>query len=149
MVTLKATCPNGHQRLWSSQPCHGNMPWGNLICAAGILFTGANPSNVFNYFRIIGVNFLAPRTYNLLQRIYLIPCVSEVWSKHQVVLLQEFQGKHITLGGDGRCDSPGHSAKYGSYSLMEMETNKVLDLQVVQVMTVRGNAVFYGTCFVL
>ena len=118
------------------------ISWRNLICAAGILFSGANPSKVFKYFRSIGVNLLAPRTYNLLQRIYLIPCVSEVWSKHQVVLLQEFQRKHLTLGGDGWCDSPGHSAKYGSYSLMEMGTNKVLDLQVVQVMAVRRNAVF-------
>ena len=32
---------------------------------------------------------------------------------------------------------------------MEMETNKVLDLQVVQVMAATRNSVFYGLCFVL
>ena len=30
-------------------------------------------------------------------------------------------------------DSPGYSAKYGSYSLMDLGTNKVIDLQLVQV----------------
>lgn len=40
---------------------------------------------------------------------------------------------HITLGGGGRCDSPGYSAKYGSYSLMDLETNKIVDLQLIQV----------------
>ena len=25
----------------------------------------------------------------------------------------------LVLGGDGRADSPGHSAKYGSYSIIE------------------------------
>ena len=39
------------------------------------------------------------------------------------------------MGGDGRCDSRGHSAKYGSYSLMDAEQNKILDSQLVQVCT--------------
>ena len=36
------------------------------------------------------------------------------------------------LAGDGRADSPGHSAKYGSYTLIEL-SNKVVDFQLVQV----------------
>ena len=32
-----------------------------------------------------------------------------------------------------RSDSPGHCAKYGTYSLIEDRINKVLDLQLVQV----------------
>ena len=43
------------------------------------------------------------------------------------------EGKELILGGDGRCDSPGHSAKYGSYSLMDLEQNRILDSQLVQV----------------
>ena len=34
---------------------------------------------------------------------------------------------------DGRCDSPGYSAKYGTYSLMNTETNMIVDFQVVHV----------------
>ena len=36
------------------------------------------------------------------------------------------------LSGYCRSDSPGHCAKYGSYSVMEQRTNKVLDIQLVQ-----------------
>lgn len=32
-----------------------------------------------------------------------------------------------------RADSPGHSAKYGCYSVMHVETNIIIDLQLVQV----------------
>ena len=39
----------------------------------------------------------------------------------------------MNLGGDGRADSPGHSAKYGSYSVLDCDSNKVLDMQRVQV----------------
>ncbi|KAM9424524.1 uncharacterized protein KZ484_002582 [Pholidichthys leucotaenia] len=38
----------------------------------------------------------------------------------------------LVLGGDGRADSPGHSAKYGSYTTMELRLNKVIDIQLVQ-----------------
>ena len=37
------------------------------------------------------------------------------------------------LGGDGRADSPGHSAKFGSYTTMELQKKAVIDIQLVQV----------------
>ena len=40
---------------------------------------------------------------------------------------------HVVLGGDGRCDSPGYSAKYCSYSLMNLANNKIIDVQLIQV----------------
>jgi hypothetical protein len=36
----------------------------------------------------------------------------------------------VVVAGDGRMDSPGHSAQYCVYSLMEHETGKILDVQV-------------------
>lgn len=39
----------------------------------------------------------------------------------------------VVLGGDGRCYSPGYSAKYCSYSLIDLESNKIIDVQLVQV----------------
>nr|KAI8748670.1 hypothetical protein BgiMline_018102 [Biomphalaria glabrata] len=38
----------------------------------------------------------------------------------------------LNLAGDGHSDSPGHNAKYGLYSILECQINKVLDVQVVQ-----------------
>ncbi|XP_026063533.1 uncharacterized protein LOC113046778 isoform X3 [Carassius auratus] len=38
-----------------------------------------------------------------------------------------------------RADTPGHSAKFGSYTIMHMETNKILDLQLVQSNEVGGS----------
>lgn len=39
----------------------------------------------------------------------------------------------VTLIGDGRCDSPGHSAKYLTYTLMEPVSQKIIDSTVVSV----------------
>lgn len=38
-------------------------------------------------------------------------------------------GKALTLGGDGRADAPGHSAKYGSYGLLDLDL--MVDLTIV------------------
>ena len=39
----------------------------------------------------------------------------------------------INLNGDGHCDSPGHNAKYGTYTLMHNDSSKVVAFSVVQV----------------
>ena len=43
----------------------------------------------------------------------------------------------INVNGDGRCDSPGHSAKYGT--LMEDDSGKVVAFSVVQVCEVTSS----------
>ena len=43
------------------------------------------------------------------------------------------------LAGDGRADSPGHSAKYGTYTMMNVDTDKIADFEVVQVMDVKNS----------
>ncbi len=63
------------------------------------------------------------------QKSYLHVAISNVWSRLQTQAFDE----PLTIGGDGRCDSPGHSAKYGSYNLMELRHNMVLDIELVQV----------------
>ena len=42
------------------------------------------------------------------------------------------QGKLI-LVDDGRCDSPGHSAKYCLYTFMEPNTGNIVDILVVPI----------------
>ena len=66
---------------------------------------------------------------------YLQPTIFSVWQRHQLTLLTQLKStdKKLTSGGDGRADSPGHSAKYGSYTVMELEQHVVLDAQLVQV----------------
>jgi solute carrier family 8 (sodium/calcium exchanger) len=46
----------------------------------------------------------------------------------------------LVLGGDARCDSPGFCAKYGSYTIMELKHNAILDIELVQSNEVSGSA---------
>lgn len=108
------------------------MPLGNLVLAAGVLFSCSNPSKVLQYFRRVGVQFMRIRTYNYIQSAYLIPSVNKVWTDQQETLLKSYQGKTVVLGADERCDSPSFCAKYGSYSCVDLLSNTILDLKPVR-----------------
>ena len=56
------------------------------------------------------------------------------YEKYQRKVIAECVAKkEIALTGDGRCDSPGFSAKYCTYSLMNAENSQVIDFQVIHV----------------
>ena len=44
----------------------------------------------------------------------------------------------MTLAGDGRCDSPGHSAKYGTYTMLDVKSNKIVDFKFLSVCEVKN-----------
>ena len=63
------------------------------------------------------------------------PAISLVWERHQRNLLSELmiEKKGIIIAGDGRVDSPGHSAKYASYSIIDINKNNMVDVKLVPV----------------
>ena len=49
------------------------------------------------------------------------------------------QMEEVILIGDGRCDSPGHSAKYCTYTLMNATSGEVVDTVVIPVTEVANS----------
>ena len=102
MVVIVSKCSNGHIRRWMSQKCDGRMPWGNMLLAAGTLFTESNPARVASFFKEVGVMYMSLRTYYKIQRLYLAPAVNRCWENEQLTLLTSLKGKIIAVGGDAR-----------------------------------------------
>ena len=124
-----------YQHNWESQPFIKNVPAGNLLLSASILFTGSRPTKTLRVFDFLTCASITPRTFYEHQKRYLQPTILNVWSRQQKNVIEVLQAldKPLSLGGDGRSDSPGHSAKYGAYTLMELEHNFILDVELVQV----------------
>uniref|UniRef100_A0A1X7UU62 Uncharacterized protein n=1 Tax=Amphimedon queenslandica TaxID=400682 RepID=A0A1X7UU62_AMPQE len=103
--------------------------------SAAILFNGCFPEQALRVFRTIGCASISCNSFYREQRQYLFPAIFQLWDIYQQSYFAQLaqEGQPLVLGGDGRADSPGHSAKYGSYSLMELNHNIVLDIQLVQV----------------
>ncbi|XP_064460777.1 uncharacterized protein LOC135370836 isoform X1 [Ornithodoros turicata] len=132
LLRVESCCVDGHTFVWESQPYISNKPAGNVLLSAAILFSGASPTPTLRMLKLINVKIFCDHTFFNYQRGYLLPAITEVWTQHQAALLVELQGKETDLAADGRCDSPGHNAKYLSYSFYDGKLNKVVHTVQVQ-----------------
>ena len=85
-------------------------------------------------FEHVNVTCITPHTFFRHQTSILIPAVNRVWVEEQKCVIASLQAerREIVLGGDGRADSPSHCAKYGSYTMLGLKANLVVDVQLVQ-----------------
>ena len=135
-VAVKQLCSHcGQQRVWTNQPHIKDTPAGNILLSAAILFSGATPGKILRMLSHTKVACISDRTFYYHQSQYLQPAVLSVWECKQEKLLAQCrtQGIPLSVGGDGRADSPGHSAKYGSYGIIDLDSNKVIHMELVQV----------------
>ena len=140
MLLVELTCHSGHTKTWESQPVVKRKPLGNLLLAAAILLTGNTFSSISNLASCLNLQFFCERVFYDTQRKYLFPVVNEAWeaeSNRQIDILTS--KPVVNLEGDGRCDSPGHCAKYGTYTLMDEDTGNVVAFNVVQVSEVSSS----------
>jgi len=122
-------------REWYSQPFVGSKPAGNLLMSAGILFSGSIPTKTLRMYRQMNIQCISISTYMQHQKYYLHPAIRNVWYNFQKDYVDYAKEKNLSLnlGGDGRADTPGHSAKYGSYTMLDLDAGLVVDIQLVQV----------------
>ncbi|XP_048114993.1 uncharacterized protein LOC125304619 [Alosa alosa] len=80
-------------------------------------------------------------TFRRHARNYMEPAIVHKWKMDQQSHFQHqlHLGGVVAVGGDMRADSPGHSAKFGSYTLMNLESNTIMDIQLVQSNEVGGS----------
>jgi len=125
---------------------YSDTPAANILLFVEILFNGSTPGKMFHCFDCLHVANISDRSFHLQQSQYLQPPVLSEWNHHQYQLLLDIPKKDssLVIGGDRRADSPDHSAKFVSYGVIDLDTNKVLHIELVQVYNI--NQVF---CFIL
>ncbi|KAK7475855.1 hypothetical protein BaRGS_00032905 [Batillaria attramentaria] len=119
---------------WDSQPFIKDIPAGNLLMSSSILFSGALPSKVFRFLHHFNVAAISDDAFFDHQSAFVCPSIDMVWHRfrNEYITFMRERCQPLVLGGDGRADTPGHSAKFGTYSLLDMDIMKVVDVQLVQ-----------------
>ncbi|XP_067269187.1 uncharacterized protein [Pseudorasbora parva] len=129
-----------YHRQWQSQPMLGSTPLGNLLLSAATYFTGGSFKQLEKIFKAMKLQIMQFVTFRIHARNFIEPTIIHKWNRDQLNLIRQLQQRgNIAVAGDMRADTPGHSAKFGSYTIMHMETNKILDLQLVQSNEVGGS----------
>ena len=134
LLVVKATCQDDHTFTWHSQPLVGKAAAGNLLLSAAIVFSGSTYTTFANIANLINLSLFSDRTFYKIQQTRIFPIVNAYYSQNQTVVAEILrQQGPLVLSGDGRCDSPGYSAKYCTYSLIDNATGLIIDNSVVQV----------------
>ena len=63
----------------------------------------------------------------MVHKRYLFPCIHKIYKTFCGILINQMKedSPQLDVCGEACCDSPGYSAKKGTYSLMEMVTSQV------------------------
>lgn len=131
LLIVSLLCENNHESKWYSQPRINEMGAGNLLLAAAILYTGNTYQRIKEMMETLKLSFLSHTTYNTIQKKFLFPAIHHIYTTHRQIRYDNIEEqKEIRLLGDGRCDSPGYCAKYGTYTVMESTSGEILDFHV-------------------
>ena len=144
MVTMTQNCPECGDGAfkWSSQPLiFGRYPAGNILLSFGILMAGASVSRLLLVFKHMGMCCTSIRTYFLHQKQFIFPAILHHWELYRKGLMNKVkQVKNAAWCGDGRFDSMGHSAKYGTYSMFCCSPiDKIVHFELLQVIQCNVN----------
>ena len=130
-VIVNCQCSSGHNYRFCSSHQVNDVYANNLQAAASIILSGSHYAKVERMAKFLKLEFLSKSTYYRFQRLYLVPEVNGWWSWMRSGLIEEFMGKDLVVGGDDQCDSPGFNAKNLCYFIMEVESNYILDIEVL------------------
>ncbi|XP_077375383.1 uncharacterized protein LOC144017561 isoform X2 [Festucalex cinctus] len=141
-LSVEQQCPHClYSRKWNSQPIIGDTPVGNLQLSAALYTTGSSFFKLKKIFQVMQLKMFPYDTFRRHTRMYIEPAVIHKWNTVQAGMLQHLSQQHdVTVGGDLllMSDSPGHSAKFGSYSMMDLSSNTIVDVQLLQSNEVGG-----------
>ncbi|XP_057311946.1 uncharacterized protein LOC130649632 [Hydractinia symbiolongicarpus] len=138
---LKINCFNECNIEWKSQPMVGSLNGlGNLFISTSIAFSGVPFAKISRFAWLINLKFISDSVYYQIRRDFILPVVRQKWNVERKRMVELLKSRDVVvLVGDGRCDSPGHSAKYCNYTFMETLTGKVIDTVVVPVTEVKNS----------
>ncbi|XP_028519514.1 uncharacterized protein LOC114576651, partial [Exaiptasia diaphana] len=150
MLTIHTLCVQNHEKTWKSQPTSGknNTPILNLLIPAAIVCTGGAFQEFSNFADALQLKFIGKSCFFKMQNNIILPVINKQYkAQQQNVIMDVKQGMPLNLCGDGRSDSPGHTAKYGTYSLMDENSGQILDFSLVHVSEVSSsNAMEFEGC---
>ncbi|XP_055085196.1 uncharacterized protein LOC117388953 isoform X2 [Periophthalmus magnuspinnatus] len=131
-VSFTQHCPECmYSRTWQNQPVTRSTPVGDLQLSAAVYFSGGSFQKMQRICKGMNLQIHQSDTFKKHSRMFLEPAICHNWSLHQERVFEELrEHRELPVAGDMRVQGP--SAKLGSYTMMDLESKKILDIQLVQ-----------------
>jgi hypothetical protein len=91
-------------------------------------------SPILEFFRQLGLATCSRSTMYNIQSVFVNPTIFSYWTRMQDAIVDRLKrlGRPISITGDGQFDSPGFSAAYCFYSIVEAKTKMIIDFFVAE-----------------
>ena len=137
LIKTHLECPE-HQSTWTSQSSRNGIPEVNMALCAGILLSGLTWNSFERALSIIDVQMIGERSFYYTQEKYLFPAIYYVYKNRMNNIIEKLKTERLSFVGDGRYDLPGHSAKFGTYTIMNANSNEIIDFFIAHVSNAGG-----------
>ena len=117
-----------------------NTGAGNILLSGAILYTGNTFKRISEMFDSINIPHFSRTLFYSIQKTLLFPTLNSFYKRYRSRIINICTTREENnFTGDGRSDSPRYSAKYGTYSLVGTDLNKIVDFFVGHISTA-GNS---------
>ncbi|XP_065180373.1 uncharacterized protein LOC135810903 [Sycon ciliatum] len=130
MLVVKMICEQDCDVIWRSHTTTGKAQQQSLcsiLLVAAILLCGGTYSKFSKFAEFFHLQFMSRRTFFSIQQKFVFPVIQAAWLAERTRVHSLLLGRQLTLAGDGRCDSPGYSARFGTYTFMDVASDLIVD----------------------
>ncbi|XP_072321146.1 uncharacterized protein [Eucyclogobius newberryi] len=134
LVSFTQHCPECmYSRTWQNQPVARSTPVGDLQLSAAVYFSGGCFQKMHRICKGINLQIHQLDTFRKHSRMFLEPAICHNWRRHQETIFDEMQERReLPVAGEMRARPPGPGANMASYTTLDLESRKILDVQLVQ-----------------
>ena len=116
VLVLHWICSKRHFASWSSSEVltsknNQKVYVNNVQLAAAILLSGNNFQKISLLSKFLGLQIISESLFYRIQKLYCCPAIENLWSDVKGVIHRNLSSSGVTLSGDCRNDSPGHTAR--------------------------------------
>ena len=140
-VTIEYVCSlctfGDRAATWFSGPIMNRQSLINVKTSYALIMSGIRFQSMQNFWNIMELPTLSRPTFDKHIKTWLFPVIYRMYTDRKEGICdrqrkQKADGINVVLCGDAQFDSPGYSAKYCTYTIMDCETNEVVDFSVLQ-----------------
>ncbi|KAL5256457.1 hypothetical protein ACHWQZ_G011635 [Mnemiopsis leidyi] len=132
-IFMDYICCFGHKRTWCSSPSYHRYTHINSLLSFSTTLCGIRFSSMKHLMQLCEMPFISKTVFNGHRKKWLFPVIYKMYNDEKLSIMSKlkFAGK-LSISGDAQYDSPGFSAKMCTYTIMNSETNEIIDFIVIQ-----------------
>ena len=124
ILKLEWFCVNNHRDFWYSSPFYGSG-----FADTSLLVSGAQFNQFQRFCKFVNLGKPSSSSFYRNQRLYAIPTIEQHYIEMRNNIISETKKQKEVICGDCQLDSPGWSTTYSTYTFMDYNNKKMINME--------------------